>query len=134
VKIIYSLPGLKVHAKSILINYESKGKTKSLAFLSTGNFNEKTAKVYSDVGLFTAHKEMTKELNNFFDFLNNTDNTHKYQLLLPANTLMAKKFSQKIEREIAHVQNGKKGRIILKVNNLEDEKMIKKLYKAADEG
>lgn len=134
VKIIYSLPGLKVHAKSILINYESKGKMKSLAFLSTGNFNEKTARIYSDIGLFTAHKEITKELNNFFAFLNNTEQTHKYHLLLPANTLMAKKLSQKIAREIAHVQNGRKGRIILKVNNLEDEKMIKKLYKAADAG
>lgn len=134
VKIIYSLPGLKVHAKSILVNYESKNKTKSLAFLSTGNFNEKTARIYSDVGLFTANQEITKELNNFFDFLNNTKQIHKYKHLLPANTVMAKKFLQKIDREIKNASEGLPSKIILKVNNLEDEKMIQRLYKAADAG
>ncbi len=135
VKVTYSLPSLKVHAKVALITREVEGKVKSYAFLGTGNFNESTAGIYADHGLLTAHKGMCKELSYVFNHLQNSENLPKtLKHLLVARFNMQDRFLQMIDREIEHVKSGKAGRIIIKLNNLEEETMIEKLCEASQAG
>ncbi len=131
VRIIYSLPGLKVHAKIALV---IKNKADAFAYLSTGNFNEKTARIYSDLGLFTANKSILKDVRQVFDVLeeNKTQNNFLHMLVAQFNLLPTLKLM--IEREIEHVKSGKKGYIILKMNGIQDEAMISELYKASEAG
>ncbi|MCL4155961.1 UNVERIFIED_CONTAM: hypothetical protein GTU68_063077, partial [Idotea baltica] len=135
VKVTYSMQDLKVHAKVALIKRNFEGKTKSYAFFGTGNFNESTAGIYADHGLLTSHKGMCKELNHVFDYLQNGEDIPKtLKHLLVARFNMQERFLQMIDREIEHVKNGQPGGIIIKLNNLEEETMIAKLYEASQAG
>lgn len=136
VKIIYSMPGLKVHGKACLVSRKSGNRRgiRQYAYLSTGNFNEKTARIYSDLGYLTSRPEYTDELTAFFELLENPEKKVRFKKLLVARYNMVKQFSRLIEREISHVKTGKKGYILVKLNNLEDETMIRMLYKASEEG
>ncbi len=137
VHIIYSIPGLKVHAKVALALKKSTDKTgqrKGYAFLSTGNFNEKTARIYADHGIMTAHKEIINELNEVFLYLENQNTKFQFKHLLVAQINMPQRFSELIDREISHAKNGQTGYMVLKMNGLEDEKMIDKLYEASQSG
>ncbi|MCE7994053.1 MAG: polyphosphate kinase 1 [Roseivirga sp.] len=135
VKVTYSLKDLKVHAKVALIQRVTERKTKSYAFFGTGNFNESTAGIYADHGLLTAHKGMCKELNQVFEYLQHGQSISKnLKHLLVARFNMQKRFLRMIDREIEHVKNGKEGQIIIKLNNLEEETMIVKLYEASQAG
>lgn len=135
VRVIYSLPGLKVHAKVALVKRREAGKLRGYAFLSTGNFNEKTARIYADHGLMTANQEITAELEEVFAFL--MDHTYQpkpFQHLLVAQFNMKPDFLAMIDREIALQQAGKGGKITIKLNNLEERVMIDKLYEASQAG
>jgi polyphosphate kinase len=135
VKIIYSIPGLKVHAKVALIQRKEDGKLRGYAFLSTGNFNEKTARIYADHGFFTAREELTGELGEVFRYLENQDyKPPAFRRLLVAQFNMRERFIGLIQREIDQVQAGHEGKILIKLNNLEDRKMIDKLYEASQAG
>ena len=136
VKVTYSFEKLKVHAKVALVKRKiANGKTKRYAFFGTGNFNENTAGVYADHGLLTAHNGMTKELNQVFDYLQKgTDLKLPLKHLLVARFNMTAQLVRRIDREIAHVKQGKKGYIMIKLNNLEEENMIMKLYEAGQAG
>ncbi|NDV56574.1 RNA degradosome polyphosphate kinase [Bacteroides sp. 519] len=130
INIIYSLPGLKVHAKVALILRESKH---SFAYISTGNFNEKTAVVYADVGLFTARPELVEEVHNIFLTLQGKSNSG-FQHLLVARHNLIPSLNTLIDKEIELAQSGKKGRIIIKLNGIQDPVMINKLYEASEKG
>lgn len=135
VRVIHSLPGLKVHAKIALIMRREEGLSRGYAFLSTGNFNEKTARIYADHGLMTSNQNLTKELEQVFGFLEN----HQYlpppfQHLLVAQFNMKSRFLAMIDREIDHAKAGRKSRIIIKINNLEERVMINKLIEAGRAG
>ncbi|MGD9747822.1 MAG: polyphosphate kinase 1 [Verrucomicrobiales bacterium] len=135
VRVIHSLPGLKVHAKIALIMRREEGLSRGYAFLSTGNFNEKTARIYADHGLMTSNQNLTKELEQVFGFLEN----HQYlpppfQHLLVAQFNMKSRFLAMIDREIDHAKAGRKSRIIIKINNLEERVMIDKLIEAGRAG
>ncbi len=135
VKVIYSMPGLKVHAKVALVKRRESGKLRSYTFLSTGNFNEKTARIYADHGLMTANQELTTELEEVFAFL--MDHTYQpkpFQRLLVAQFNMKPAFLAMIDREIELQQAGKGGKITIKLNNLEEQVMIDKLYEASQAG
>jgi polyphosphate kinase len=135
VKIIYSFPGLKVHAKVALVEREEDGKPRGYAFLSTGNFNEKTARIYADHGFFTQDPKVTQELNHLFAFLE--DRTHTpppFKHLLVAQFGLREAFLDKLDQEIRYARAGKKARVVIKVNNLEDPLMIDKLYEASQAG
>lgn len=135
VKIIYSFPVLKVHAKVALVHRQERDKLQPYAFLSTGNFNEKTARLYADHGLFTRDEEMAKELEHVFSFL--TDRNYQpppFKLLLVAQFNMKEDFKRMIDREIEHVKAGRPGYILIKLNNLEHYEMIDKLYEASQAG
>jgi polyphosphate kinase len=134
VKVIYSIPGIKVHSKICQVSRIEDGGLKYYAYLATGNFNEKTAKIYSDAGLLTSNPAFTKELNQLFAFLEGqiTDPALKNLLVAPFN--MRNEFEWRIKREIDNAKKGKKSGITIKLNSLQDTGMIKQLYKANKKG
>ena len=135
VNIIYSLPGLKVHAKVAMVERMVDEEKVGYAFLSTGNFNEKTARIYADHGFFTRDKSMIEDLQKLFAHLANPDDkSMEFGHLLVAQFNMRERFYQMIEREMAHVAQGKRGEVVIKLNNLEDRGMIDKLYEASQAG
>ncbi len=137
IKIIYSIPGLKVHAKLAYVRKRSKNPKvpiKGYAYLSTGNFNEKTARIYSDMGLLTSNLDIITEIDQLFKMLEGNPQTISFEHLLVAQFNMLPTLLTMIDREITHVKNGNKGRIILKMNSLQDKKMIRELYKASIAG
>ncbi|HKR03613.1 MAG TPA: polyphosphate kinase 1 [Bacteroidia bacterium] len=134
IKVFYSFKKLKVHAKLCMVEREEGGKLKRYAYLSTGNFNEKTAKIYCDHGFFTAKKELTSEANKIFDYFHNTSRKPKFKSFLVAPFNMRAKLEALIDNEINNAKAGKKASMILKMNSLEDHKMIDRLYKAGKAG
>jgi polyphosphate kinase len=134
IKVLYSLPGLKVHAKMALISRLENGKLKDYAYLATGNFNELTTKSYTDFGFITTNKKLTKEVNLVFDVLEHKITEPVFEHLLVAQFNMRKAFNALIENEIKNANEGKKAAITAKMNNLEDEKIIRKLYEASNAG
>lgn len=137
IKIIYSLPGLKVHTKLAYVRKygrEPDNPIKGYAYLGTGNFNEKTARIYSDVGLLTSDREILEDIDELFRILEGAPHLHDFKHLLIAQYNMVSEINRMIEREIEQVKNGGKGHIILKMNSLEDKGMINALYRAGTEG
>lgn len=133
-RIIDGVPGLKVHAKLCQINRIEEGKGVLYSYISTGNFNESTARLYSDHGLFTSNKDISREVKKVFDFLENNYKTYNYKHLLVSPFYMRKKFSKMIKNEIKNAQAGKEAYIYIKLNNLVDVEMITQLYKASQHG
>ncbi|HMT12223.1 MAG TPA: polyphosphate kinase 1, partial [Ignavibacteria bacterium] len=134
VKVLYSLPGIKVHAKIALITRMEETGLKNYAYLSTGNFNEKTARLYTDYGFFTADPKITEEVEHVFEYLEGKDTGYEFQHLLVAQYGMRQKFQAMVEKEIENARKGLPAAITIKVNSLEDERMIKKLYEANNAG
>lgn len=137
VKIIYSLPGLKVHAKLAYVRKQSNDPNdplKGYAYLGTGNFNEKTARIYSDKGLLTSNKEFIKDIDEVFRVLEGKPYMHTFKHLLVTQFNMLPELHRRIEREMEEVCNGRTGYIILKMNSLEDKGMINALYRASMAG
>jgi len=132
VETIYSLPGLKVHSKVALVMRDEETGPKGYAFLSTGNFNEKTARVYTDEGYFTSKPTVIGELQELFAHLSNPAYRPKrFQHLLVGHFGMRERFVELIDREIAHAKAGRQAGMFIKINNLEDVQMIDKLYEAS---
>jgi polyphosphate kinase len=137
IKIIYSIPGLKVHAKVALVTEKTLLKNnarQSYAYLSTGNFNEKTAKLYSDMGILTSNKKITCEIRQLFEVLETQNIQVKFNHLWVAQFNMIPKLKQKIQEEIKYAKKGKKAHIVLKMNGLQDTAMIDELYEASKAG
>jgi polyphosphate kinase len=135
IHIIYSIPGLKVHAKIALVKrITGKGKTQGYAYLGTGNFNERTAEIYADHGLFTSHQGIVRELQQVFTHIAGKEGNTKFKHLLVAGFNLQKDFLEKIDREIRMTKKGKPARVIIKLNNLEEKVMIDKLYEASRAG
>lgn len=133
-KVLYSIPGLKVHSKTCIVTYRQNGTQKRYAYFGTGNFNEKTARIYGDIGLFTADPQLTDELLTHYDFLRRKTERIESKELLIAPYTMRKKLYQLIRAEIDAVKAGKKGYIILKMNSIQDREIIEKLYEASNAG
>ena len=137
VKIIYSLPGLKVHAKLAYVRKRSNDPSdplKGYAYLGTGNFNEKTARIYSDKGLLTSNKGFIRDIDEVFRVLEGKPYTHEFKHLLVTQFNMLPSIHAMIGREIEQVKNGGTGYIILKMNSLEDKGVIRALYRASEAG
>lgn len=134
VKVIYSQPKLKIHAKLFLIERKENDKIMRYAHIGSGNFNEKTAKVYTDFSLLTADPMITEEVKKVFNFIENPFKpvTFNYLLVSPQNTRL--KFMQFVQREIDHAKAGKPCGIYLKLNAMTDKEMINKLYEASNAG
>ena len=136
IHIIYSIPGLKVHAKVALVlrrNKEGK-QVRSYAYISTGNFNEKTATVYADSGLFTSNEVIVNDLHTLFRVLRKEVAEPKFKRLLVARFNLLPELRRRIGYEINMAKAGKEAHIILKMNALQDPAMIDELYKASEAG
>ena len=134
VKVIYGVPGLKVHSKLCLITRVRNNITERYAAVGTGNFNEYTARIYTDHLLLTSNKKITNEVFKVFNFFNiNYKKNNFYHLVLSPFTFR-NKVSQMIENEIRNAKKGKKAYIYMKFNNLTDTEIIKQLYEASNAG
>lgn len=129
--VLYSMPKIKVHSKIFLL----EAKTYNITYIGTGNFNEKSAKIYTDFGLITSDDQITSDVKQVFTFL------HIPKAVCPnPRDLWVSPFTtrysiyQKIDREIVYARQGKKASIFFKMNSLEDEAIINKLYEASQEG
>lgn len=137
INIIYSLPELKVHAKLAYVRKRSndaENPIKGYAYLGTGNFNEKTARIYSDKGLLTSNREFIRDIDEVFRILEGKPQIHRFKHLLIAQFNMIPEIHRLIEQEITNVKNGGCGHIVLKLNSLEDKDMIAALYRASEAG
>lgn len=135
VKVHYSFPGLKVHSKSALVRRIENGQAKLYTYLSTGNFNEDTAKIYSDFGLFTCHKDISNEISRLFSILETVRlPNQKFEHLLVGQFNLKNRLITMIEDEIDAARAGEPSEIFIKLNSIQDEEIIEILYKASEAG
>ena len=134
VQLIFGVPGLKVHTKICVIERIEGKKLKRYGFISTGNFNESTARIYTDYTLFTSHQKILKDVSKVFNFLSVNYKIKKYKHLIVSPHYTFSALIRLIEQEIAHKAQGKKARIRLKLNNITNYKIISKLYEASRAG
>jgi polyphosphate kinase len=134
IRIIYSIPNLKVHAKIALVIRKKGTKYGDQAYLGTGNFNEKTARLYGDHGLFTSNPEVVGEVKELYRHLVDQEIEPEFKHILVPRFNMVSSFIEMIEQEIANVKDGKIGYILLKMNGLQDKEMVDSLYKASEAG
>lgn len=139
IKIINSIPGLKVHAKVALVKRWENKKWQDYSFMATGNFNESTGRFYTDHVLFTTQPEFADELEQLFVYLQSRTQPVLYgkisfKHLLVSQFNMIKRFNKLIDREIKNALKGRPARIIIKLNNLQERAMIEKLYEASRAG
>lgn len=133
-KVIFSIPQVKVHSKIAMVFRKEKHKMKRYAYIGTGNFNAKTATIYCDHGLFTAHKKITKDLKQVFEVLERKLIVPKLKKLLVSPFTTRITFLNLIQNEIDAANQGKKAGITAKMNSLEDADMIAALYRAVNAG
>ncbi|MBT8306138.1 MAG: polyphosphate kinase 1, partial [Maribacter sp.] len=134
VTLIFGVPGLKVHSKICVIEREEEEKIKRYGFISTGNFNESTARIYTDYTLFTAHEPILKEVNRVFDFFTTTYKINKYKHLVVSPHYTKSYFINLIDNEITNAKAGKEAFIKIKMNSFTSYKMVDKLYEASNAG
>jgi polyphosphate kinase len=134
IELIFGIKGLKVHSKICLIDRIEDGKLKRYGFISTGNFNESTAKIYTDLTLFTSHQQILKDVSKIFDFFDVNYRIHRYKHLIVSPHYTRSKFYKLIDREINNAIMGRPAYINLKMNSISDHPMIDKLYEASNAG
>ncbi|MEE9905070.1 polyphosphate kinase 1 [Chlorobium sp.] len=132
--VIYGLPGLKTHAKLTMIVRREQHKLKRYLHLGTGNYNPATGKIYTDYSLFTVNERLASEVAELFNALTGYSKYTDYMKLLVSPINTRKKIIAKIEREVEQHRKSGKGRIIMKMNSLVDDKTIRALYRASGEG
>ncbi len=132
--VVYGLIGLKTHAKLALVVRQEKNTLRRYVHLGTGNYNPVTARIYTDVGLFTADPEIGADASDLFNYLTGYSRQARYRKLLVAPVNLRKTITELIRREIAHRQAGRPAGIIAKFNNLTDTNMIEEMYAASREG
>ena len=133
-KVLHGIQQLKIHSKLIQIRRVSKGKEQFVNYIGTGNFNEKTSRIYGDLGLLTSDLTISKEIKKVFHLIDNhfQRGLFRHLMVSPFNT--RRKITALIQGEINLAKKGKKGLIQLKMNNLVDKQIIEKLYQASNAG
>ncbi len=135
VKVVYSLPGIKVHSKLAIVRRVVRGTPKIYSYLSTGNFNETTAGIYTDFGFFTFNKEINAECLNLIKFLESKKlEPFEFKHLGVGTYNLKPMLKSLVKTEIKNAEKGKTAEIFLKMNSLQDEEMIHLLYKASNAG
>ncbi|HUO16056.1 MAG TPA: polyphosphate kinase 1 [Verrucomicrobiae bacterium] len=135
VQVFHGLVGLKTHCKlSLLVRRDPDGVTRSYAHIGTGNYNASTARIYTDLSLFTANPEITRAVHDVFSFLTAYAENPSYRPLLVAPLDLADKCIELIDREAEHARQGKDARIIAKMNALLDSTVVQALYRASQAG
>lgn len=134
VHVVYGLVGLKTHTKiGMVVRREASG-IRRYAHIGTGNYNPKTARIYTDLGLITCRDDIGADLTDLFNYLTGYSRQRSYRTLLIAPVNMRERMTALVQREIDNAKQGKPGRIVLKINALVDPKMIVKLYEASRAG
>mgnify|MGYP006275798543 CR=1 FL=1 len=133
-KVIHGVPGLKVHCKLTLIERKINRKLEHFAYIGTGNFHEDTAKIYCDEGLFTFDQRITSEVVKVFEFFDKNYRQHVFNHIILSPFSTRNHFIYHINHEIKNARQGKKARMIIKMNSLVDEEMMAKLYEASQAG
>jgi polyphosphate kinase len=134
IELIFGIKGLKVHSKICVVERIESGKLVRYGIISTGNFNESTARVYTDVTLFTSHQQILKDVSKIFEFFDVNYRVHRYKHLIVSPHYMRTKFNKLIDREITNATEGKVAFMKLKLNSLTDIQIIDKLYDASNVG
>ncbi len=135
VQVFHGLVGLKTHCKlSLMVRRDPDGVTRSYAHIGTGNYNATTARIYTDLSLFTANPEVTRAVHDVFSFLTAYAENPSYEPLLVAPLDLAEKVIALIDREAEHAREGKPARIIAKMNALLDKPVVQALYRASQAG
>ncbi len=131
VHVVYGLLGLKTHCKVALVVRREGGTLKRYVHIGTGNYNPSTAKIYTDLGLFTCNPQIGADVTDLFNYLTGFSRQTQYRKLLVAPVNMRERLTELIEREIEHHKAGRTAHIIAKTNSLTDTKMIRALYEAS---
>ena len=134
VDMLFGVSGLKVHSKMCVIEREENETLKRYGFISTGNFNESTAKIYTDFTLFTANQKVLKDVNKVFNFFQTNYRIYRYKHIITSPHYTKSKLFQLIDTEIENVKLGKPAFIKLKLNSISSYKMVDKLYEASRAG
>ena len=134
IKLIFGSPNLKVHSKICLIERLENGNLKKYGFISTGNFNESTAKVYTDLTLFTSNDKILEEVSNVFNFFNANYKKYVFKNLFVSPINTETKIKKLINNEIINAKNGKESWIKIKINNITSHSLIRALYDASRAG
>ncbi|WP_264509618.1 polyphosphate kinase 1 [Flavobacterium sp. N1719] len=134
IELIFGIKGLKVHSKICVIERLENHKIKRYGFISTGNFNESSAKVYTDVTLFTSHQQILKDVTKIFEFFDINYRLHRYKHLIVSPHYSRSRIYKLIDREILNATLGKPAYMDLKMNSLSDFEMVEKLYEASNAG
>ncbi|WP_038174950.1 polyphosphate kinase 1 [Vibrio pacinii] len=134
VEVVFGAPGLKIHAKLLLISRRENDEIIDYAHIGTGNFHEKTARIYTDFSLLTADVDLTREVRNVFGYIENPYRPVRFNHLVVSPRNSRKELYRLIDNEIANAQAGKKAGLTIKVNNLVDKGLVNKLYSASNAG
>ncbi|MFT7050235.1 MAG: polyphosphate kinase [Psychroserpens sp.] len=134
VNLLFGVPGLKVHSKICVIEREEENSIKRYGFISTGNFNESTSKIYTDFTLFTANQKILKDISMVFNFFDTNYRIYRYKHIITSPHYTKSKLFTLIDTEIDNVKDGKPAFIKLKLNSISSYKMIDKLYEASRAG
>ena len=134
IHLVFGVQGLKVHSKMCVIEREEGKKTKRYGFISTGNFNESTAKIYTDNTLFTANQSILKDIDKVFEFFETNYQIFKYKHIITSPHYTQKVLFNLIDTEIYNVKSGKSGYIKVKMNSITSYNMVDKLYEASNAG
>ncbi|MGR5237612.1 polyphosphate kinase 1 [Vibrio alfacsensis] len=134
VHVVFGAPGLKIHSKLLLISRREEGEIVRYAHIGTGNFHEKTARIYTDYSLLTADQEITNEVRNVFGYIENPYRPVRFDHLIVSPRNSRKQLYRLIDGEIANAKAGKRAALTIKVNNLVDKGLINKLYGASNAG
>ncbi|MBP9121884.1 MAG: polyphosphate kinase 1 [Ignavibacteriaceae bacterium] len=134
VHVVYGLVGLKTHAKMTLVVRKEQNKLTRYVHVGTGNYNASTAKLYTDIGLFTANEDICTDVSDIFNYLTGFSAQKDFKQVAVAPINLRTKLEALICREIANTKEGKEGRIIIKLNSLVDPELIAYLYEASNAG
>lgn len=134
VHVVYGLVGLKTHTKTLLVIRQEGDEIRRYVHIGTGNYNSKTAKLYTDLGILSCKTELGADLTDLFNYLTGYSQQHSYRKLLIAPVNMREGILALIGREIEHSKNGNSGQIIAKMNSLVDPEIIQRLYEASQAG
>ena len=134
VHVVYGLVGLKTHCKTVMVVRREKDRMCRYVHIGTGNYNPKTARLYTDLGLFTCREEVGSDITDLFNFLTGYSRQKTYREIMVAPVNMRDRFLALIDRETQNVANGFTGRIVAKMNSLVDPQIIASLYKASRAG
>ncbi|MGY5740739.1 polyphosphate kinase 1 [Vibrio antiquarius] len=134
VHVIFGAPGLKIHSKLLMISRREGEEIIRYAHIGTGNFHEKTARIYTDFSLLTADQEITNEVRNVFGYIENPYRPVKFNHLMVSPRNSRTQIYRLIDNEIANAKLGKKAALTIKVNNLVDKGIVNKLYGASTAG